>query len=319
MPGGSGTRWGPEPNVTISHGSTGAKDDSSAETTASAARKMVARSGEGFDMMPSPPGVRPLAYHVLCPCGPASIWSDCEGLRKSRRCVADRLDVVAVGIEHESAVVVGVIVRPQPRRAVVLATGGERRAMEGVDRGAVLGGDGDVEDASQTSFAADPEIGLAVGPEARRRRLALGMLAADLHDQAVAERRQCFQIERLRALVVGDGKADVVDHPRLLVIRSLVPGRSWLIDSAVVPVEGVDADHALGAVEQRSEPAARGLVGKFLHAIADRHRGVAHDVDALLDLEDLVGTRIGRGEEFHLAAAFARRRALVFEVHLQAL
>ena len=37
--------------------------------------------------------------------------------------MADRLDVVAVGIEHEGAVIVRVIVRPQPRRAVVLAAG----------------------------------------------------------------------------------------------------------------------------------------------------------------------------------------------------
>jgi hypothetical protein len=37
----------------ISHGSTGAKADNNPETTASAARKMAARAGESFDMMPS--------------------------------------------------------------------------------------------------------------------------------------------------------------------------------------------------------------------------------------------------------------------------
>src|SRR4030081_2501223 len=90
------------------------------------------------------------------------------------------------------------------------------------------------------------------------------------------------------------------------------------IDAAIVPMEGIDADHALAAVEQRPEPTARGLVGKLLHPVADRNGGVAHDIDPLLDLEDLVGARVGGREELDLAAAFARGAALVFEVHLEA-
>jgi hypothetical protein len=39
--------------------------------------------------------------------------------------VADRLDVVAVGIEHEGAVVIGVIMRADPGRAVVASAGRE--------------------------------------------------------------------------------------------------------------------------------------------------------------------------------------------------
>jgi len=38
--------------------------------------------------------------------------------------------------------------RPQPRRAIVLAAGRERGAMEGIDRGAVLGGDRDIRTAN---------------------------------------------------------------------------------------------------------------------------------------------------------------------------
>jgi len=40
--------------------------------------------------------------------------------------VADGFDVVPIGIEHERAVVVGMIVRAQAGRAVVAATGRER-------------------------------------------------------------------------------------------------------------------------------------------------------------------------------------------------
>src|SRR5690606_11883037 len=36
------------------------------------------------------------------------------------------------------------------------------------------------------------------------------------HDERIAERRERPSIERLRALVIGNGKADVVDHAGLL-------------------------------------------------------------------------------------------------------
>src|SRR5262245_7850276 len=91
------------------------------------------------------------------------------------------------------------------------------------------------------------------------------------------------------------------------------------IDAAVVPMQCVDAHHALGAVEQRSDLAAARLVGKFLHPVADRDRGIAHDVEPLVDLEDLVEARIDRGEELHLVARFPRRGAFVLEAHVHAL
>lgn len=47
--------------------------------------------------------------------------------------MADGFDVVAVGIEDERTVIVGVIVRPNAGRAIVTAAGGERRPMESVD------------------------------------------------------------------------------------------------------------------------------------------------------------------------------------------
>ena len=58
--------------------------------------------------------------------------------------VADGLDVVAVGVEDEGAVVVGVVHGADAGRAVVLAAGGDRGLVEGVDLRAVLGAEGDV-------------------------------------------------------------------------------------------------------------------------------------------------------------------------------
>src|SRR5574337_2188478 len=75
------------------------------------------------------------------------------------RCMTDRLDVVAVGVEHERAVIMFVIMRPQARLAVVAATCSERGLVERIDIGPGLGRKRDVEASPQHAFAvADPEI-----------------------------------------------------------------------------------------------------------------------------------------------------------------
>src|SRR6266511_1104028 len=60
------------------------------------------------------------------------------------RQVADRLDVVAVRIVRVGAVVMLVVLRPEPRLAVVLSARGQRRRMERVDGGAVWARERDV-------------------------------------------------------------------------------------------------------------------------------------------------------------------------------
>jgi hypothetical protein len=57
----------------------------------------------------------------------------------------DRFNVVSVGTNDEGGVVVGTVVRPQPRRGiVVLASGGERATIEFVDLLTRLRGKGKV-------------------------------------------------------------------------------------------------------------------------------------------------------------------------------
>ena len=56
--------------------------------------------------------------------------------------MADGFDIVAVRVDDEGAVIVGVVVRADARRAVVLAAGSQRRRVEGVDLGAVSRGEG---------------------------------------------------------------------------------------------------------------------------------------------------------------------------------
>src|SRR5688572_15437467 len=78
----------------------------------------------------------------------------------SPRRVAHRLDVVAVGIEDERAVVVRMIMRADPWRAVVPAACRERRAIERINRRAVLGDNGHVHRLVEFACPGDPEIRL---------------------------------------------------------------------------------------------------------------------------------------------------------------
>ena len=96
--------------------------------------------------------------------------------------MADRLDVVSVGIKHECAVVVRVVVRPQAGRAIVLAAGRKRRTIKCVNRGAVFGSDRNVQRTVGPALRSDPEIWLAAGAEAGSGVFAFGLVRTDLHD-----------------------------------------------------------------------------------------------------------------------------------------
>ena len=61
------------------------------------------------------------------------------------RQVRDGLDIVAIRIEHEGSVIIGVIVRPQPRRAVVTGTGGYSSVIKRHNLFAIFGRKGDVQ------------------------------------------------------------------------------------------------------------------------------------------------------------------------------
>lgn len=58
--------------------------------------------------------------------------------------MAHRLGIVAVGIEDEGRVIIGVILGSQPRRSIIGAAGLERCSIEDVDRGAGLRNEGNM-------------------------------------------------------------------------------------------------------------------------------------------------------------------------------
>ena len=130
-------------------------------------------------------------------------------LKLATGAVADGLDVVAVGVEDEGAVVAGVVDRARAGCAVVGAAGRQRGGVEGVDGLAVGCGEGELGAADcGTAAGVDPEVGLgavlALAAEADR--------ALELHHAADPERRQRRFVEGLAARVVADLDPDVVEH-----------------------------------------------------------------------------------------------------------
>src|SRR5437660_2408499 len=110
------------------------------------------------------------------------------------------LDAIAVGIDDEGGVVAGAIILAHARLAVVLAAGLECSGMEGVDRGAALG------------LEAEMQAGLQVGlhraldrqdPQARRL-LAIAQRTLAVAQPGDVERLQNGIVERAGALEVAD-------------------------------------------------------------------------------------------------------------------
>src|SRR5216683_7884933 len=104
--------------------------------------------------------------------------------------VADRLDVVAVGIEDERPIVVFVIMRAQRRWSVVLSPGRERRLVKLLHGFPVLGREGDVGTGLRSISQADPEECFPICSIASEA-WTFGIQAFD------AERTKCLVIKRL--------------------------------------------------------------------------------------------------------------------------
>src|SRR4249920_940808 len=88
------------------------------------------------------------------------------------RQVTNRLGVVAVWIEHEGPVIIGVVFGPKPGRTIVLAAGLHRRGIEDIDRCAARRDEGDMHRPAHRLALGDPERGLLACAEPDRRAMA---------------------------------------------------------------------------------------------------------------------------------------------------
>src|ERR1051326_2157002 len=70
--------------------------------------------------------------------------------------MADGFDVVAVGGDHEGAVIARMVMRTLARFAVVLGAGCDRGGVKCVDLLAAVGGEGDMDRAGDRAFRAQP-------------------------------------------------------------------------------------------------------------------------------------------------------------------
>src|SRR5262249_13170584 len=154
----------------------------------------------------------------VCASAGTQAQSAARASRSLRRRMTHGFDVVTVRIEHERAVVVGVIVRTQSRRPVVLAAGREGGLVERVDLRARLGAKRHVDMRYAAKGLAHPEVGLGWYAETR------GIL--ELHDDRIAERRERRTVERLALRYVGNRNAGVIDHrsPFLMDSHDRRPG-----------------------------------------------------------------------------------------------
>src|SRR5580704_16622720 len=124
--------------------------------------------------------------------------------------VVDGLDVVAVGIAQEDAVVAGVVFRPFTGRVQHLYAGRHGGLVHRVDRGPVGRAEGDVQFPGLVPGGrAPPEVGYAVGTaQADDEAVAV----REAHRLAHPDRGEGGQVEVEGGLDVASLEADVIEH-----------------------------------------------------------------------------------------------------------
>jgi topoisomerase IA-like protein len=171
--------------------------------------------------------------------------------RSLSRLMTHGLDVVAVRIEDEGAVIVLVVVGPRTRRAIVAAARLHRGAVERIDLGARLRSEGDMRSALGLRASADPEERLSIGAETGARITAC-FLRRDFHHHAEAERLQRAQIEGFRPTDVANRNADVINHVKALRSGGAPGARKPASQSISENREDCPRSPRSGVVEARS-------------------------------------------------------------------
>src|SRR5438445_5253069 len=126
--------------------------------------------------------------------------------------MADCLDAMTVWIQHEGAVIIGVIMRPKPGRAIVAPATSKRRRVKGVDRRAVGGAKADV-----GAGNGRPHFGFAGDAEFDTERPRCGAIirtatVAEIDDTYESKWTQRCVVETATALDIGDAQRDVIQH-----------------------------------------------------------------------------------------------------------
>lgn len=129
----------------------------------------------------------------------------------SARQVADRLDIMAIRIEHEGCIVVGMVVGPNSWCAVVARTGGQCGGIKGIHRLPVFRSEGNVEAAFPGVAIPNPELGPPIRTIAAMGAAA-GHLPRDFLLHRIAERCENPVVEGTGMSIITNRKAEMVDH-----------------------------------------------------------------------------------------------------------
>ena len=123
--------------------------------------------------------------------------------RAGRR-MTNRLDAMTVGIQHEGAVIVDVILRPKSGRAVVAPSRRERRRVKSVNRGAIGSPEADMCTGNRRphlGFAGDGEF----NTDRPRRGAIIGTTAlAEINNAYEANRTERCVVETPATSDIGD-------------------------------------------------------------------------------------------------------------------
>src|SRR6516162_8689008 len=137
------------------------------------------------------------------------------GCRTTRRrrswFMTHHFDVVTVGVEHEGAVVVGVVVRARTGRAVIAPAGCECRGVERIDQRTLADAERDVHRRLVGYALSDPEVRFGRRTEAGDI-VAAGHRGRKLQQQPVADGLERHAIEGFGPLDIADLDSSVIDH-----------------------------------------------------------------------------------------------------------
>jgi hypothetical protein len=109
--------------------------------------------------------------------------------------MADCFDAMSIGIQHKRAIIIGVIVRPEPRRAIVASPTRKRRRVKGIDRRAIGSAKADM-----CTGNGRPHFGFTGDGEFDSGRPRCGTMIgttvlAEINDEYEPERTQCCVVE----------------------------------------------------------------------------------------------------------------------------
>src|SRR4051812_46046382 len=128
-----------------------------------------------------------------------------RGTRPLWLAVEHGFDVVPVRIQHERAVVVGMVVGAYAWSTEVLATRADRRLVERIDLGAIARRERDVNRRDQAQLLGLLEARRPLAnPEVRLRVASDSATGAELHQHLHPQRGQGLFVERLRTRVVAN-------------------------------------------------------------------------------------------------------------------